>query len=90
MPEEPTPSPYLGELAKPSQEDEALIKEVEAICLSHGYRKFFILFSKGDDDKKTVHPWKGFSNIISERMVEYLEMFSRSMRETIIELKKRL
>jgi len=88
--DKPIPSPFAGELGKPSSEDEEFIKQVEAICQEHGYKNFFISFSPADPTHRTARQWKSFSNGLSEDMVQCLEIIVKGMRATYDEIKKKL
>lgn len=87
--DEPIPSPFLGELMKPSEKDQEFLVAIALICESYGYKDFFIAFTDVARATRTARQWKSVSNGLGEDMVQSLEIITKGMRATWEEIKKR-
>lgn len=80
--EEAKPSPYLGMMLEPSENDKEFTRKIHDICLEHGYDNFFIAFSPQVMPGAKAKMYKGFSNTLNAELVIYLEAISGAMRQT--------
>lgn len=87
---EPQLSPYMQLPPQNlSKDDEHFLVELDRLCQSYGYDKYFIAFSSKNHLPANEVQWKAFSNGIGEQLVKYLEIMVQGIRKAWEDLKKK-